>query len=48
MNNKILLVAGDPISINSEIIFKSWRKLNTNSKKNIYLIGNYKLITACL
>ena len=45
MNNKILLVAGDPISINSEIIFKSWRKLNTNSKKNIYLIGNYKLIT---
>jgi len=30
---KILIVAGDPNSINSEIIFKSWRKLNNSIKK---------------
>ena len=45
MNNKILLIAGDPRSINSEIIFKTWKKLSINSKKKIYLIGNYELIT---
>ena len=45
MNNKILLIAGDPRSVNSEIIFKTWKKLSINSKKNIYLIGNYELIT---
>ena len=44
MNKKIILVAGDPNSINSEIIFKTWKKLNNNIRKKIYLIGNYKLI----
>ena len=30
MNNRknIFLIAGDPNSINSEIIYKSWKKLN--------------------
>ena len=37
MMNKILIVAGDPNSINSEIIFKSWKKLNDNLKKKILL-----------
>ena len=41
---KIILVSGDPNSINSEIIFKVWRKLNVNIKKRLYLIGNYSLI----
>ena len=41
---KIILVSGDPNSINSEIIFKVWRKLNINIKKRLYLIGNYSLI----
>ena len=44
MRKKIIIVAGDPNSINSEIIFKCWKKINHNIKKRIYLIGNYKLI----
>ena len=44
MNNKIILVAGDPNSINSEIIFKVWKKLNKKTQKKIYLIGNFNLL----
>jgi len=44
MNNKIIIIAGDPNSINSEIIFKSWKKINPNKKKKIILIGCYRLI----
>lgn len=45
MKNKIIIVGGDPNSINSELIFKSWMKINNSLKKNIYLISNYKLIS---
>ncbi len=48
MKNKIILVCGDPHSINSEIIYKIWNKLSLRLKKNIYLIGNYNLILAQL
>lgn len=44
MNKKIILVSGDPNSINSEIIFKCWKKLPKNLKKNIFLISNYNLL----
>ena len=44
MNNKIILVAGDPNSVNSELIFKCWKKLNESIKKKIYLLGSYSLI----
>ncbi|OUV61264.1 MAG: hypothetical protein CBC88_00615 [Candidatus Pelagibacter sp. TMED128] len=44
MKNKIVIIAGDPNSINSEIIYKSWKKLNNKVKDRIYLIANYKLI----
>ena len=44
MMNKILIIAGDPNSINSEIIFKSWKKLTPAVRKKIVLVGNYKLI----
>ena len=44
MNNKIVIITGDPNSINSEIIFKSWKRLNNQIKKNIYLIGSYELL----
>ena len=44
MNNKIILVAGDPNSINSEIIFKVWKKLSKKTQKKIYLIGNFNLL----
>ena len=44
MNKKILVVSGDPNSINSEIIYKTWNKLNFKVKKKINLIANFKLI----
>jgi 4-hydroxy-L-threonine phosphate dehydrogenase PdxA len=44
MNNKIILVTGDPNSINSEIIYKSWKKINKKLKSNIYLISNFNLL----
>tara|TARA_B100001057_G_C22842107_1_gene947486 strand:- start:305 stop:1267 length:963 start_codon:yes stop_codon:yes gene_type:complete len=43
---KILIVSGDPNSINSEIIFKSWKKINNSLKKQIYFISNFKLINS--
>ena len=43
MKKKIILVGGDPNSINSEIIFKSWKKLPKQVKKKIYLITNFNL-----
>ena len=44
MKKKILIVTGDPNSINSEIIYKSWKKINTSLKKRIYFIGSFDLI----
>ena len=44
MKKKIIIVAGDPNSINSEIISKTWRAVNTSIKRKIYLIGNFNLI----
>ncbi len=35
MKKKIIIVAGDPISINSEIIFKSWKKIDNSLKKKL-------------
>tara|TARA_B100001121_G_C18655633_1_gene606306 strand:- start:655 stop:1617 length:963 start_codon:yes stop_codon:yes gene_type:complete len=44
MSKKIAIVFGDPNSINSEIIFKSWKKLDLSTKKRVYLISNYNLL----
>lgn len=44
MNNKILILGGDPNSVNSEIIYKSWKKIKKIEKKNIILIANYNLL----
>ena len=41
---KIIILSGDPNSINSEIIFKSWKQINNSIRKKIYLISNYKLL----
>ena len=41
---KIIIVSGDPNSINSEIIFKSWKKINQNTQKKIFVIGSYNLL----
>ena len=48
MNKKIIIVAGDPNSINSEIIFKTWKNLNINIRKKIYLISDLELMKAQL
>tara|TARA_E500000178_G_scaffold354013_1_gene421595 strand:- start:1385 stop:2350 length:966 start_codon:yes stop_codon:yes gene_type:complete len=44
MMKKIIIVIGDPISINSEIIFKSWKKINTTLRKKIIVISNFELL----
>ena len=43
MSNKIIIVAGDPNSINSEIIYKTWKHLDKTTKNKIYLIASFKL-----
>ena len=42
MKNLIAIVAGEPESINSEIIAKAWKKINF--KNRLFIIGNYALI----
>ncbi len=44
MKKKIIIIGGDPNSINSEIIFKSWKKINKSIRRKIYLISSYNLI----
>ncbi len=44
MRKKILIVLGDPNSVNSEIIFKSLRQINNSLRNSIYLIANYDLL----
>ena len=41
---KIIIVSGDPNSINSEIIFKSWKKISRNTQKKIFVVGSYNLL----
>ena len=43
---KILILTGDPNSINSEIIFKSWKKIKPSVKRRIIFISNFKLLSA--
>ena len=44
MNKKIIIFTGDPMSINSEIIYKCWKKINNSIKKRIYIISNFNLL----
>ena len=44
MKNKIILVSGDPNSINSEIIYKTWKRLNKSLKRRIFIISNTDLL----
>ena len=44
MRKKIVIISGDPNSVNSEIIYKSWKKLSKNIRKKIFLISNYDLL----
>jgi len=42
MNDLIAIIAGEPNSINSEIIAKAWKR--KKKLKNIFVIGNYSLL----
>ena len=44
MKNIICIIAGEPNSINSEIIAKAWKKNVVFKKSNIFIVGNYNLI----
>ena len=44
MKKIFAIISGEPNSINSEIIAKSWKKNNTYYKKNVFIIGSYLLI----
>ena len=41
MNNLIGIIAGEPNSINSEIIAKTWKKKDDFKSLNIFVVGNY-------
>ena len=41
MKNLIAIIAGEPNSINSEIIAKAWKR---KKLKNIFIIGNYLIL----
>lgn len=43
MKKKIILLLGDPNSINSELIFKVWRKISNSLKRRVYLISSIDL-----
>jgi len=45
MSNKIIIISGDPNSINSEIISKIWKEIKPSVKKKLYLIANFNLVS---
>ena len=44
MNKSIAIIAGEPNSISSEIIFKSWKLRNQFIHKPFFVIGSIKLL----
>ena len=44
MNKSIAIIAGEPNSISSEIIFKSWMLRKKNKYKPLFIIGNMSLL----
>ena len=44
MNKSIAIIAGEPNSISSEIIFKSWKLKNQFSHKPWFVIGSIRLL----
>ena len=43
MKNLITIIMGEPESINTEIIAKSYKKLNSSLQKKILIVGSLKL-----
>ena len=44
MNKLIAIIAGEPNSISSEIIFKSWQLRKKYSHKTFFVIGSVRLL----
>ena len=44
MNKSIAIIAGEPNSISSEIIFKSWKLKNQFAHKPWFVIGSIRLL----
>jgi len=44
MNKSIAIIAGEPNSISSEIIFKSWKLKNRFKHKPLFVIGSIRLL----
>ena len=44
MKKIVAIIAGDPDSINSEIIAKTWKKRNISKNLNMFIIRNKNLI----
>lgn len=44
MTKPIAIIAGEPNSISSEIIFKSWNSKNKYKHKPFFIIGNFQLL----
>ena len=44
MKKNIAIIAGEPNSISSEIIFKSWKLKNKFRHKFLFIIGSIKLL----
>ena len=44
MKKPIAIIAGEPNSISSEIIFKSWKLRNQFKHKAFFVIGSIKLL----
>ena len=44
MKKKIIIVGGDPQSINSEIIFKNLKKNKSTKQKKYFLVCNFDLL----
>ena len=44
MNKSIAIIAGEPNSISSEIIFKSWKLRKQYTHKPFFIIGSIKLL----
>ena len=42
---KIVIIGGDPNSVNSELIYKVWKNSKKKIRNKIYLVSNYKLLT---
>ena len=40
----IVIVTGDPNSINSEVIFKSWKRISKKLRKRIFFVSNINLL----